>query len=343
MAAPWRFFKSLVKRDNWARGPALQERADLLRLYLLTGWREAGTDAAPLANLDDVPASAEQRRVLKERVRLQALTLLEQWRVEQPPAMPPEPESGQVDDERRAELEAERAAEMAEAQQRAFGFKIHVGPSTAAGADGADAGQGVFIEGRAPPGSVVLFYPGVTFDPFDILLLRGGVRRFEGNSYLMARFDRSIVDASLEMLKLLPAESLGVPITRAHLVNHPPAGSEPNVMPAAVDWDRSVPADLLTLLPNVSYSRSAAKPALLGSGSGPGGRRTVPDLFQDALADIRPPEPPEGPTLQGLTFVTTRPVEDEELFLNYRFNPSNGYPDWYTPVDADEDARRWRR
>ena len=38
-----------------------------------------------------------------------------------------------------------------------------------------------------------------------------------------------------------------------------------------------------------------------------------------------------------------RAICDEELYLNYRLNPRNGYPDWYTPVDREEDMRRWKR
>ena len=44
-----------------------------------------------------------------------------------------------------------------------------------------------------------------------------------------------------------------------------------------------------------------------------------------------------------VALVATRPLQDEELFLNYRLNPNapSGLPEWYTPVDPDEDARRW--
>ena len=45
--------------------------------------------------------------------------------------------------------------------------------------------------------------------------------------------------------------------------------------------------------------------------------------------------------LRGLAFVATRELQDEELFLNYRLNPANPRPDWYTPVDLEEDKRRW--
>lgn len=43
----------------------------------------------------------------------------------------------------------------------------------------------------------------------------------------------------------------------------------------------------------------------------------------------------------GLAFVATRDIEDEELLLNYRLSPGLKQPDWYHPVDAAEDRRRW--
>lgn len=39
--------------------------------------------------------------------------------------------------------------------------------------------------------------------------------------------------------------------------------------------------------------------------------------------------------------VAKRPIVDEELFLNYRYNPSNKYPDWYHQPDEEEAKRRW--
>lgn len=46
--------------------------------------------------------------------------------------------------------------------------------------------------------------------------------------------------------------------------------------------------------------------------------------------------------VQSLVMVATRPISNgEELFVNYRFNPTMDLPDWYHHVDLDEDRRRW--
>ena len=43
----------------------------------------------------------------------------------------------------------------------------------------------------------------------------------------------------------------------------------------------------------------------------------------------------------AITFAGPMGREEEELYLNYRLNPRNPYPEWYTPCDKEEDARRW--
>lgn len=43
----------------------------------------------------------------------------------------------------------------------------------------------------------------------------------------------------------------------------------------------------------------------------------------------------------GLALVASRPLQDEELLLNYRLSNHVSRPLWYTPVDEEEDKRRW--
>ncbi|GJV78006.1 hypothetical protein Tco_1509590 [Tanacetum coccineum] len=49
----------------------------------------------------------------------------------------------------------------------------------------------------------------------------------------------------------------------------------------------------------------------------------------------------EGPIMKILALVPTRPLRNEEVYLNYRLNNSKRRPSWYTPVDEEEDRRRW--
>jgi hypothetical protein len=41
-------------------------------------------------------------------------------------------------------------------------------------------------------------------------------------------------------------------------------------------------------------------------------------------------------------FIATRDLQDEEVFFNYRYNPRLQPPEWYSPVDAKQEANRWR-
>ena len=56
-------------------------------------------------------------------------------------------------------------------------------------------------------------------------------------------------------------------------------------------------------------------------------------LCMRAFADSSP--------VLGLAFVALRDIANEELLLNYRLSPGLKQPDWYHPVDAAEDRRRW--
>ena len=89
----------------------------------------------------------------------------------------------------------------------------------------------------------------------------------------MARHDKCLVDASEAALGCVPPAALGCPLSVAHLINHPPAGSTPNVVPAAVDWDAaSTPDELVPYLPNVRFA--TAERTLLAADASARGEET---------------------------------------------------------------------
>lgn len=46
--------------------------------------------------------------------------------------------------------------------------------------------------------------------------------------------------------------------------------------------------------------------------------------------------------IESLAIVATRDIEDEEVFINYRFNPASpDLPDWYEDCNPSESERRW--
>ena len=88
--------------------------------------------------------------------------------------------------------------------------------------------------------------------------------------------------------------------------------------------------------------KEGRKDHLLGSGAAGSRADALGNWLRQSLRDISDEQPDDPAPLRALAFVTTRQVADEELFLNYRLNPKNSHPPWYTPVDPEEDRRRWQ-
>ncbi|KAK9812844.1 hypothetical protein WJX72_004622 [[Myrmecia] bisecta] len=235
--------------------------------------------------------------------------------------------------------------------QERLGYSLHVGPSAIGHQE---AGEGLWLDGKAHLGSVVALYPGIVYRPLHYRQIPGYPRVDQDNDYLLARFDGAVLDAKpwgrgaaasaamagslgpekqrcdaaqTPIVHRLLAQETRHPLALAHFANHPPAGSQANVMVAAFDISPSdVPAWLPAYIPNVMYSpTSATAPASPASGSG------------HALAELQLSRQP----MAGLALVALRDLHNEELLLNYRLSPHVARPDWYTPVDADEDNRRW--
>ncbi len=184
-----------------------------------------------------------------------------------------------------------------------------------------EAGFGVLVKGRVAAGTVLCIYPGKVWWPSTY---RGPA----GNEYAISRYDGIIVDAldwdsrardaALQqhaMSLALGKEGAGAvhkfrnPFAVGSFVNHPPPNVHPNVIQVPYDFaatDSFVPHDI-----------AATKPlSLLNQFAG-----VVPSVL----------------------LVASRNLRDEELFLNYRFNPALPYPDWYWQPDLAMAQRRWAK
>ena len=153
------------------------------------------------------------------------------------------------------------------------------------------------------------------------------------------------------------AAALGVqrdnPLALAHFANHPPKGYRPNVVVAGVDvafrGDRV--ASLRPFLPNAALGRwpeptSRERAAALRAARAKRGwfASRLLDVFgeEDELGEDDPTDAAEAVTVvPALALVASEALRDEEVFLNYRLSTHVERPEWYHPVDAEEDKRRW--
>ncbi|CAK4084961.1 unnamed protein product [Aphanomyces euteiches] len=170
-----------------------------------------------------------------------------------------------------------------------------------------DAGRGLFLDGHAPAGTAVAFFPGTVY--LSEHYRKKYLHVVSNNPYARARFDGAIIDATGEDIPHKNHFAL------AQMVNHPPPQSTPNVIPMAFDFP---PEEPFTTEPFKSFipNRFIHPPSMLAMY----GKRAL---------------------VHGLVLVALNDIQDEEVFLNYRYNPNMEYPAWYTPVNQDEDLKMW--
>ncbi|GBG24846.1 Hypothetical Protein FCC1311_010642 [Hondaea fermentalgiana] len=220
-----------------------------------------------------------------------------------------------------------------------YGALPRIGPSSI---QHPAAGDGVFLSGKAPSGRVVALYPGSVYLPFQVKRITDSYFRESAAEYSDAqqRFedlfgtpeDRNVYATQLIDGAVINARNGSVSAKPnlyavAHKVNHPPPGVEPNVMVCPFVFRKShadqierTGRDFRDYIPNAYFEDAAVAPSwwMILAGD------------NDVL-------------MRSLAYVTTRPIEEnEELFVNYRFDPNHqALPDWYTPVDLEEDTNRW--
>ncbi|ETK77933.1 hypothetical protein F441_16235 [Phytophthora nicotianae CJ01A1] len=189
--------------------------------------------------------------------------------------------------------------------QKLFGFTLNVEESSVPG-----AGEGVKLRGSAPIGSLVALYPGIVYLP-EHYKKKHHLSELTNNPYARARFDSVIIDAKKESSN--PRNPLAV----AHKINHPPSGTSPNVLGFAFEFPPEEPfttKEYDELIPN-NFVQEPSRLSMFG-------KRAI---------------------VHGLAFIATADIADEEeLFLNYRYNPDRPMPEWYAPVDVDSDRAMWK-
>ncbi|XP_057445262.1 uncharacterized protein LOC130737493 isoform X2 [Lotus japonicus] len=257
-------------------------------------------------------------------------------------------------------------AEVSQKLKDQLGYTLNVKPSQISHKD---AGRGLFLDGALNVGAVVAFYPGVVYSPAYYRYIPGYPNVAARNPYLITRYDGNVINAqpwgtggdkremwngrstqeikadlkgaekgSERFWKMLSKPLEGNkgdrselierrnPLALAHFANHPPKGVQPNVMICPYDYPLTED-NMRVHIPNVLFGDAEVNMRRFGSfWFKSGGSRNSGSHV---------------PTLKSLVLIATRAIQDEELLLNYRLSNTKRRPEWYAPVDEEEDRRRW--
>ncbi|KAI3868600.1 hypothetical protein MKX03_013110 [Papaver bracteatum] len=261
-------------------------------------------------------------------------------------------------------------AELSKSLKKHMGYTLELKPSQISHKE---AGRGLFIDGEAEVGSVIAFYPGVVYSPAYYRYIPGYPRVDAENPYLITRYDGTVINAqpwgegadlrelwdgltvpefrpnlsqgaekgSDRMWKMLskPLEGgrreIGMeilerrnPLALGHFANHPGKDMAPNVMVCPYDFPLT-DKEMRTYIPNILFGRDDEPVKMKRFGSFWFKSRSSTESTSDV------------PVLKCLVLVATRALRNEEVLLNYRLSNSKRRPAWYTPVDEEEDRRRW--
>jgi len=119
------------------------------------------------------------------------------------------------------------------------------------------------------------------------------------------------------------------PYAVGHLVNHPPAGSQPNVLCFQLDfYSTDFPSSVQSRIPNIYFRPSSHQTKTQTKEVDPTEKETEPSLSTtntEGQGDL---------IMKGMVLISTREIMDgEEILLDYHFNSkSESLPPWYTPV-----------
>lgn len=182
------------------------------------------------------------------------------------------------------------------------------------------AGRGIFVEGFAPAGSVIAYFPGKVWPKEHITnMIATKIFEKDPKQHLSMRYDDFLIDSRNAPYTVLDNDQSN-PFAIAHIANHPAHSITPNCSSVQLDFSEDMqlgPKRIDTYIPN-TYAK-------------------LPSMFgQEAIAL-------EKINMHGMALITSRDVENEELVYDYRLSPGEhqNYPDWYTVVDEDEIQSRW--
>jgi len=147
---------------------------------------------------------------------------------------------------------------------------------------------------------------------YDGVVIDG--RDWERKAFVARRLVRRLQSVGQSIKEEKQLLTFRNPFGIAQYINHPPPGVKPNVMCFGYEFPDCFPEELKPYIPHVHAKK--------------------PNIFFQTMVNCY---------MRSIVCLTTRHVKDEELFLNYRYNPVNPYPDWYEQPDLEEAKRRWQK
>jgi len=220
-----------------------------------------------------------------------------------------------------------------------------------------NGGRGIFLDGKAYAGSIVAFFPGNIW-PREHLQNMSIAPHFQKdeNNQLTLRYDDILIDSRDSPCVVLSGHDNLNPWAIAHLANHPPKRRRNKDSNFNMNDDEKKKESLpncRTIMLNFTDNMKLT----------PESKKYIPNVYAKPppLLSTNAAFDHDRVYMHGMALVTTRDVENEELYYNYRFSSDpqstttassgkqeegedveeQGLPDWYHVCDEEEIKNRW--
>lgn len=184
-----------------------------------------------------------------------------------------------------------------------------------------NAGRGIFVDGFAPAGSLLAFFPGDVW-PKEHLLNSNALTKYfqqDPRHLLSMRYDDILIDSRKSPYTVLDDVNSNA-FAVAHIVNHPSELDEPNCSTLAIDFIDDMKLDELDLLQFV-----------------PNQYKKKPMMFGPQAVDT------DSIRVHSMGLVALHDIKNQELFYDYRLSPGThkALPEWYHVFDEEAVRNRW--
>eukprot|EP00944_MAST-04C_sp_MAST-4C-sp1_P006705 g6705.t1 len=253
---------------------------------------------------------------------------------------------------------------MNKALMKKLGYSLHVQQSEIP-----NAGPGLFLEGSAVAGTVICMYPGIVY--LKEYVVSGDTDGMFGpddsGTYTMGRYDGSIFNGDCEP-QWHPS-----PVSYGHLIRHPTGIlpltedhrglprvlGKPNVMSCPFNYpeldsgssktQRSIFSRLKDAPDEKQATPTAANVDIekyldkgtIGKKFPKEFQAYIPNTYYKPPVLLSTQEAKESYTF-GIALIATENIKDEEIYLDYRYNPHLETPSWYKTIDEETAQRRWK-